>query len=129
VIRQCPVSGYTCGNDPDSGISQCLTRPNGAKTCVGQGLATCDGDFVQVCDGKMLSEFDCSAIGGTCVLGEGPPRCARPNETCTPFDLAVNQCHGSRIDLCVAGSPTSFDCASIGQRCVASGTQRAVCAP
>jgi hypothetical protein len=129
VTKECPIAGYTCGNDVDSGALGCLTAPGKQKSCLTLGSGNCDGNLAQVCDGFQYSEFNCATMGGRCDINEGSPRCVHPHEECTPFSLGVNTCKDGMLQLCVGGKRVAFDCGSIGQRCAASGTQRAVCAP
>src|SRR6202023_900555 len=94
----------------------CLTATT-VEACMSVG-SDCAGDAVAACDGFQISRFDCSALGGTCSKKGGPAHCVRTTDTCSSFDPAVNTCSGTRVSLCIAGAPASFDCATIGASCV-----------
>jgi hypothetical protein len=124
----CSYDGYTCGLavNSDSGITSCYTG-NMNLPCSSPGTS-CSGTTLQVCDGTNLSDFDCAALGDTCSTQAGAAICVHSGDTCTPFDIGVNQCTGSSISLCVGGHPLTFDCASIGMSCVpASGPTSGHC--
>jgi hypothetical protein len=79
---------------------------------------TCSGNTAQSCDGVEESPFDCAALGGTCSSKDNAIYCARPGDTCTPLDSDVNVCTGTTLSLCVGGTKSSFDCATISKQCV-----------
>ncbi len=111
----CAASGYACGIDPEAGSPDCLTATR-VETCLAVGT-DCAAESVAVCDGYEVSKFDCSALGGTCSKKGGPARCVRTSDACTPLDGTMNACAGNKISLCVGGTSTSFDCATIGATC------------
>jgi hypothetical protein len=111
----CAAEGFTCGLEPDASDPTCLTSTT-VETCAAVG-SDCAGHSVVVCDGFQLSKFDCSALGGTCSKTGGPAHCVRTADRCTSFGAAANVCVGTSIALCVGGSMTTFDCASIGLTC------------
>jgi len=115
----CPVAGYTCGIDPEAGYANCLTGTSSIG-CNSAGATICNGDKVQVCDGVNAAQFDCTSFcgGGKCDTTNGPARCVRPSDTCTPFDPAENQCSGTTLSICVGGHQTSVDCAAVGLQCI-----------
>jgi hypothetical protein len=114
----CAASGNTCGVDAASGGADCLTDGK-LELCLNTG-SDCDEDRVTVCNGDVLSIYDCADMAGTCSKELGSPRCARPSDTCTPFDADVNVCTGTSIKLCVGGEKVDFDCASLGKTCAGS---------
>jgi hypothetical protein len=114
--ENCALGGFTCGYDSTLGYDDCLTNGS-AKKCTALAIS-CVGATVTICDGAYVADYDCGAYGGTCDAS-GFPRCARPNETCTPSDADIDVCTGDVISLCVGGQKTTFDCTSIGKTCVA----------
>lgn len=122
----CAAVGTTCGLDTDLGYVDCLT--NGVRrNCVGTA-ATCSGDSVEVCDNAEISIFDCASIGRTCAADQGLARCASQTDTCTPFDVGMNECEGDTLKVCVGGKPVDLDCSSVGLSCLpASGAQAGRC--
>ena len=114
--QNCAIGGFTCGLDSTEGFDDCLT--NGvAKRCTSLAVS-CVGTTATICDSLYESDFNCGAYGGSCDATNFP-RCAAPNETCTPFDSDVDVCTGDTIALCVGGAKTTFDCTSLGKHCVA----------
>jgi hypothetical protein len=129
---ECPLAGYVCGPDEtvDGGGSSVCTQSGHVKACTTVG-ARCIGDVVSVCDGDNYSEYDCKALGAKCEASEGVPRCRRADDECTPLDVGIDACASDgteAIALCVSGKRATFDCASIGLRCVASPGARGSCA-
>jgi hypothetical protein len=123
----CAAIGTSCGVDPDGGNNDCLLE--GQLQLCPSISSSCKGDAVEVCDGEKKSLFYCKDINGTCVNPQGTARCARPEDRCTPFDLDVNVCNGSKLHLCVGGKLVDFDCAGIGLSCkAAAGSVPAQCA-
>ena len=119
----CEVFGNTCGTDSSTGFLNCLT--DGHVDPCDSPSYTCDQARVKVCQGAAYTIFDCAEFGATCSADNGPPRCVRPTDQCTPFDVDVNVCEGSTIKLCVGGERIDFDCGSIGKVC--EGTLGAAC--
>ncbi len=121
VGYDCNAQGMTCS------AAGCLS--NGVlKPCGTVGDITCQGDTVDVCNGQLTSEFNCASMGATCDGSGLVPRCALPQDTCSPYDTNANVCTGDSISLCIGGQPTTFDCASIGMHCAsASGKLSAHC--
>jgi hypothetical protein len=119
--ENCNIEGLNCGVDvtEDSGIPTCLTTDR-VKGCTAQGT-DCDGNAVSVCDGFTRSEYDCEALGGTCTKAAGTARCRRDNDTCVPEEPSINLCTGTKIELCIGGKHTPFDCASVSMKCVPGG--------
>jgi hypothetical protein len=115
----CAVAGYSCDTAADAS-TVCDTA--GTYTACNTRGAMCSADMnsVTVCDGYEVSTFDCASLTpkGTCSRKDGPGRCVRPGDTCSPFDMTSNQCTQTSISLCIGGQPASFDCASIGLKCV-----------
>jgi hypothetical protein len=120
--QNCAIEGQTCGEDVtnDSGVPACITGDR-VKTCSAMGTE-CVGSAVSVCDGFTRTEYNCAALNGSCTKASGTARCKRNNDVCAPEDPAVNHCSGTQISLCIGGQPTTFDCASVGLRCVPGGT-------
>jgi len=113
----CAITGYTCGLDPMGGLIQCLTEGQ-YKTCNAVAV-TCDqnGAIVSVCDGAQVNEYKCTSLGGTCDNTGSVPRCKIPNETCSPYDMAEDQCMGTSISMCVGGKKLNYDCSKVGLTC------------
>jgi hypothetical protein len=109
----CQTVGSTCGIN-DAGFLQCGSFP---CTTVGP---SCAGDNVVVCDGNEGAPFNCAALGGTCSSKGNFFRCTRPSDACDSTDSDINQCGdaGDTISLCIGGQKTSFDCSSIGKKCL-----------
>jgi hypothetical protein len=123
--QNCGMGGFTCGLDSKSGNDDCLT--NGAKKACTSLAINCSGSTVEICDGLYLSDYDCSAYGGTCDQ-TGFPRCKRPNESCTPLDGDVDVCAANDLTICVNGQKSTFDCSTLGKTCAAaSGGQSGHC--
>jgi hypothetical protein len=112
----CEVQGMTCGQDPLTKQYGCLSNGH-YKSCAQAGTFSCSGDSVDVCDGITTSEINCGTLGATCDATNPVPRCALPNETCSPYDTSANVCTGDVISLCINGQPSSFDCSSAGMHC------------
>jgi hypothetical protein len=125
----CAAGGYKCGVPvgSETGLPDCLTG-DVLKPCTIPGV-DCTGAIVAVCDGYQQSEFDCAALGGTCSKKDGPARCVRSDDKCTPFEPTVNVCDAKgNIALCIGGAVTSFACTSVGLTCMPSaGAQSAHC--
>jgi hypothetical protein len=124
----CAYDGYTCdlASNDDSGLANCNTGTL-YKPCNSAGT-TCAGAVVEVCDGYDDSEFDCAALGETCVAKAGPAVCVGTGDACTPFDSTVDVCTGDTIALCIGGQKQSFDCTSLGLKCVpGAGAESAHC--
>lgn len=121
----CAAVGTTCGLDPQLGYFDCLTNGE-RRNCSGTG-ASCAGDIVEVCDNFEVSLFDCPAIGRTCDATQGLARCASPADACTPFDLDVNVCNGTSLEVCIGGKRSAFDCASAGLDCIPTGAALGHC--
>ena len=117
--QNCALGGFTCGLDSQEGFDDCLTN-GAAKKCSTLGVA-CAGTTVTLCDSILESHYDCGSYGGTCDATNFP-RCALPNESCTPFDPDVDVCSGNTIALCVGGTKVPFDCTSVGKTCVAGSS-------
>jgi hypothetical protein len=116
--HDCAIGGFTCGSDI-SGDTDCLTNGT-VRNCTTVG-ATCssDGDTVYVCDSQYSAAYDCVAAGGTCD-DTFTARCKRPTDTCAPGGPGIDTCNGNVISLCSGGQPVSFDCSSIGLKCLAA---------
>jgi hypothetical protein len=116
----CAFAGYTCDTAADA-ATVCVTG-NTYMPCNVRG-AQCSTDMstVTVCDGSEVSEFDCAALGSgaTCSRKDGPGRCVRPSDACSPFDMTSNVCSpANNVSVCIGGQPATFDCASIGMKCI-----------
>jgi hypothetical protein len=116
----CRVTGHKCGLVPNQSIYDCVTRSGEYLTCdTVQTVCTGDaGTVVQVCDGIYWSEFECADLGGSCDDTANVPRCKRPKDTCRPADADIGTCQGNQVSLCIGGQKTSFDCASVGLKCI-----------
>lgn len=78
--------------------------------------------------GLLAAEVECDSMEMVCVEEGGTARCARPDATCSPYDVGLNLCQGDEVLLCVQGQPTTFDCSRIGLSCIpGSGSQTAHC--
>jgi hypothetical protein len=122
-------------------------NPAPASLCAGatgSGFTTCssDGTTMVLCDqvrtsgtltfGAIEVRYACSDLGLTCAGGGAGPiaYCAPPGAACTPTDPDVNACDGDHIDVCLAGSHVTLDCAAAGGSCQGSaGSARCVVSP
>ena len=111
----CAYNGRSCGVDPDSGSTDCLTGSS-LRTCQIQGT-DCASSTVEVCDGLYVSQFDCSSLKATCSKSDGTARCMRNDDACKPSDPGINACSGDTITLCVGGKKTTFNCKDAGLTC------------
>jgi hypothetical protein len=119
VSYDCAIGGFSCGTD-STNDTDCLT--NGTFRGCSTVATTCAGDAVSVCDGAYQAAYDCAAVtGGTCD-NTYTPRCKRPTDTCSPATPGIDTCTGDVISLCSGGQPTSFDCTSIGLKCLPAAT-------
>lgn len=119
--ENCATVGGVCNTSPVGGFITC------GPACMAVA-SSCSGDVAIECDSIEQSAFDCANFGAKCVSMGTNVYCARPSDSCTPFDPAINVCTGSQITVCVGGTQSSFDCASIGKGCLpGSGGQSAHC--
>src|SRR5215472_14092932 len=109
----CATVGSNC--NVEAGISNC------GAACT-TAAVQCAGTSVQVCDELELTTFDCPALGSACSSANNLVYCKGPSDTCTPGDPAFampgSACSGTNIKLCVGGQQITFDCGSIGKKCV-----------
>jgi hypothetical protein len=133
VGLSCSIYGLAC--TPSVGCTG-AAGPTGCSTLGAQECST-DQRFLRTCavpiQTPFASEIDCEASGRACLEeGGATARCARPTETCSPYDPDQNLCDpdGTTIRLCVQGEPDTFDCAKIGKACLdgsGDGTRTAHC--
>jgi hypothetical protein len=122
----CSTAGLTCGSDPKTGNVDCLTNGKDnicGDTTMGQapgGTSSCDGSTVLFCNYSWQSPFNCGSMGATCDGTHPLAFCKRADDVCTPYDVTVNKCDGTKVKLCVGGQNVDFDCASIGKTCALS---------
>ena len=124
----CAYDGYTCdvATNQDAGLPNCNTGTQ-YLSCSTAGTS-CAGAVVDVCDGAQVSEFNCAALGQSCLAQAGPAICGTSSDACTPFDPSVNLCNGSSLSLCVGGHPQQVDCSAIGLACIpGAGAQSGHC--
>jgi hypothetical protein len=111
----CAYWGASCGKDQASGSQNCIL--NGiTPTCTNDSVQ-CVSNRVRTCFGKFFSEIDCVSMGGKCDP-DPIPHCTHPSDVCKQTDPDVAVCDGDTIQLCLAGKPQSYDCASIGLSCL-----------
>jgi hypothetical protein len=116
----CSLYGLSC--EPGLGCIGSL----GSAVCESVGEQLCSGDAsrLRVCAGALgaeaasNAEFDCAAMGRTCIEEGLTGRCAAPKESCSPYDPDQNVCTEDRISLCVSGERLDFDCSSLGKGCL-----------
>jgi hypothetical protein len=114
VRVDCTYHGEVCGPD-----GKCAA-PGGDRPCAaGEQGVSCTPDLkaIRFCRLFLHTTFDCSQSGRACT-SVGPSAYCGACDTCTPFDEKLNRCTGSTISLCVDGTPTPFDCASIQKNCI-----------
>jgi hypothetical protein len=117
----CGAAGLSCvaGDEATSG---CVADEAGAASCDELGASSCSLDVARVCDGVLRGALDCAASGRGCVELGTEVRCARPSETCSPFDPDVDVCVSETVlRVCLDGDPLEYDCATLGQRCEGPG--------
>jgi hypothetical protein len=121
----CTLTARTCALITKNGLADCVIPTHDTAPCpLHDRRDACDGTSVLACAGGLTAqtEFDCTAVGRSCAVSiAGDARCVGTGDTCTPFDATQNQCSGSKITVCIAGAPSSYDCAAIGKSCVAGG--------
>jgi hypothetical protein len=129
VAQDCNTVGLTCPEGAEGADAQCATA-DGVFPCdePGQTLCAPDGTRARVCDGALASEFDCTAMDGSCHEEKSGARCVRPTDTCSPDTVGIDVCQGSTISLCVGGQALTFDCADVGLSCIPpSGQEHGHC--
>ena len=127
VSYDCTLTARTCAPLAKSGADCVLPTHSAAPCPLHDRRDACDGTSVLACAGGLTAqtEFDCTAVGRSCAVSSaGDARCVGTADTCTPFDADQNQCSGTKITVCIAGAPSSFDCATIGKSCVAGGASQ-----
>lgn len=122
----CTLTGRQCATISKNTLADCVVPAHNTAPCpLRDRRDSCDGTSVLHCAGGLLAqtEYDCSAAGRSCSESNkaGVARCVGPGDACTPFDDGQSACTGAKIQVCIGGSPVSYDCGAIGKTCVAGG--------
>lgn len=123
IATSCTAHGLSCTEpsgcaDPAGSPAPC--EPPFSQSCGGAARAAlCAAPVIQ--SGLRTVPIDCGAAGDECVEEALSARCAHPGASCSPYDAGINVCAvdaPNLIALCLEGEKTSFDCASLGMKCV-----------
>lgn len=117
----CARFGMECAQDRGcvgAAVGPCVAAPG------------CDGNFIVECDAGVERRTDCSAQlpGGTCgVVVNHIVGCVL-GQQCDALQT-VDSCIGTTLQSCVAGTPMSVDCTSVGGTSCGYSGPHARCMP
>ncbi len=129
----CSIYGDYCdiAHDDAGPFSDCFQAAGEEQAGCDEDKTTCDAkNRVSVCGGAVISVYDCTALGETCVAGASSVSCVPPGAECNPSSAGINVCTGDSLSICVGGVKSTIDCTQYGAFCKSPGVGiNSYCAP